>query len=563
MADGLRRMRLGDLLIQAGVINGQTLEAALEEQKRTRMRLGEILLKNDWVSEKQLAEALSRQLKLPMVSLARYRPSPEAVRLLPEGIARRLYAVPLSVPGPGKLSIAMSDPLNVLAIDELRMVTNLDVEVSVATGSDIRRALDSFYKVQASLEDAIVEVMEDRRGGMIDMAALGVGEGAAADDAPVVRLVNGIIDQAVREGASDIHIETSEKNSRVRFRIDGTLFDALEYPRNLHAAVSSRIKIMSGMDISEKRKPQDGRILMKVQDHRIDLRVSTLPAIYGEKAVIRILDQANAMVGLEKLGLSPDDRGLLEDIIKVPYGIVLSTGPTGSGKSTTLYSLLENLNTPQVNIITVEDPVEYTILGINQVQVNEKAGLTFSETLRSILRQDPDKIMVGEIRDEETAQLAVRAALTGHLVLSTLHTNDAPGAVVRLADMGVPPFLIASSLVAVVAQRLLRRLCPRCRRLGPVPPSAAHMLGISPETTLYTPVGCDDCRGTGYKGRVAIFEIMVLDEDLRYHVTEGSPANVIRKLALEKGMKSLRDAGILRVVDGTTSLEEMMSVTMQ
>jgi type IV pilus assembly protein PilB len=563
MSEDIRHMRLGDLLLQAGVLDSQSLDAALVEQTKSRMRLGEILIKNDWLSEKQLAEALSRQLRLPMISLARYRPIPEAVRAVPEAIARRLEVVPLSIPAPGRVSVAMSDPLNVLAVDELRMMTNMDFDVSVATASDIRRALDTFYRVQTSLNEAIVEVMEEGRGE-IDLVGAGAGASAvAADDAPVVRLVNGILEQAAREGASDIHIETFEKNSRVRYRIDGTLFDSLEFPRNLHAAVCSRIKIMAGMDISEKRRPQDGRILMKVTDRRIDLRISTLPAIYGEKVVARLLDQQNARVGLEKLGLEPGDRGLLEDIIKVPYGMVLVTGPTGSGKSTTLYSLLENLNTPEVNIITVEDPVEYTILGVNQVQVNEKAGVTFSETLRSILRQDPDKIMVGEIRDTETAQLAVRAALTGHLVLSTLHTNDAAGAIARLIDMGVPPFLVASSLVAVVAQRLVRRLCIHCRKEIAVPRPVARMLDVPEETRAWAPVGCDECRGTGYRGRVAVFEIMPLDEELRHLINEETPASRIRALAISKGMRTLASSAVRRMLDGTTSLEEMMSISMQ
>ena len=563
MAEAPKHLRLGDLLLQAGAISETSLQAALQEQKGSFMRLGEILLKNGWLTEKQLAEALSRQMKIPLVSLARYKPNPEALKAIPEAVARRLEVVPLSVLENGSVTVAMSDPLNVLALDELRMTTGRTFELSVATISDVRRAFDQFYKVQTSLEEAIVEGMEDRKGGPSALdGSLNLVD-ISVDDAPVVKLVNNVLEQAVREGASDIHIEGFERNSRVRFRIDGTLFDALEYPKNLHPAVCSRIKIMSGMDISERRKPQDGRLLVRILNRRVDLRVSSLPALYGEKMVLRLLDQENAMVGLEKLGLEPQERGLVEDMIAFPYGIVLVTGPTGSGKSTSLYSLLEMLNSPEVNIITVEDPVEYTIQGVNQVQVNEKAGLTFSETLRSILRQDPDKIMVGEIRDQETAQLAIRAALTGHLVLSTLHTNDAPSAVARLVDMGIQPFMVASALVAVVAQRLVRRLCPACRKSQELPPQVLRGFGIPEGSVTYAPVGCEECRNTGYKGRTALFEILLVDEELRRGVVENLPSHMLRQMAVAKGMITLRQAGVRKVLAGITSVEEMMSETMQ
>jgi type IV pilus assembly protein PilB len=349
------------------------------------------------------------------------------------------------------------------------------------------------------------------------------------------------MEQAVREAASDIHIEPFEKVTRVRYRVDGSLFDAIDFTRKLHPAVSSRIKIMANIDISEKRRPQDGRILIKTLNKNIDLRVSTLPTIYGEKVVLRLLDQSNAMVGLEKLGLEQADRELVDKIIGSPYGIVLVTGPTGSGKSTTLYSVLERLSKPEVNIITVEDPVEYTMTGINQIQVNEKAGLTFSEALRSILRQDPDKIMVGEIRDLETAQLAVRAALTGHLVLSTLHTNDAPSATVRLIEMGIAPFLVSSSLIAVVAQRLIRKLCEHCKQEYELPDKIAEEVGLPKGTVVFKPVGCEICRGTGYKGRSGIYEIMKVDEDIQNLILEGSAGHRIQHEAIKKGMITLRD----------------------
>jgi len=501
---------------------------------------------------------LSRQLRIPLISLARYRPMGDALRLVPYKVAQRLEVVPLAILDNNRLMIAMGDPLNVLAIDEVKILTGMDVEVGIATPSEIQRDLQKFYQVQGSLDDAMVEVVESS-GYEIDLDK--EGQTAGADDAPVVKLVNSIMEQAVREAASDIHIEPFETVTRVRYRVDGSLFDSLDFPRKLHPAVSSRIKIMANIDISEKRRPQDGRIVIKVMNRKIDLRVSTLPTIFGEKVVLRLLDQSNAMVGLEKLGILNEDREVVEEIISVPYGIILVTGPTGSGKSTTLYSFLEQVSKPEVNIITVEDPVEYTMTGINQIQVQEKAGLTFGEALRSILRQDPDKIMVGEIRDLETAQLAVRAALTGHLVLSTLHTNDAPSAPVRMSEMGIAPFLVSSSLVAVVAQRLVRCLCSECKQRYDIPPATCQDTGLPEGSSAFKPVGCDVCRGTGYKGRMGIFEIMRMNDTIKGLILDGVPGYRLEKEAIAAGMKTLRQAGLKRVLDGTTSLEEVMQVT--
>ncbi len=556
--NGQIQFRLGDLLVSMGLISDEDLKKVLSEQKYSKKRLGEILVAKQLLSERVLAEVLSRQLRIPLISLARYRPMGEALRLVPENVARRLELVPLAILDNNRLMIAMADPLNVLAIDEVRILTGMDVEVGIATSMEIFRDLDKFYQVQGSLDDAMVEVVE--ASGSVDLDR--EGKAASADDAPVVKLVNSIMEQAVREAASDIHIEPFEKVTRVRYRVDGSLFDAIDFTRKLHPAVSSRIKIMANIDISEKRRPQDGRILIKTLNKNIDLRVSTLPTIYGEKVVLRLLDQSNAMVGLEKLGLEQADRELVDKIIGSPYGIVLVTGPTGSGKSTTLYSVLERLSKPEVNIITVEDPVEYTMTGINQIQVNEKAGLTFSEALRSILRQDPDKIMVGEIRDLETAQLAVRAALTGHLVLSTLHTNDAPSATVRLIEMGIAPFLVSSSLIAVVAQRLIRKLCEHCKQEYELPDKIAEEVGLPKGTVVFKPVGCEICRGTGYKGRSGIYEIMKVDEDIQNLILEGSAGHRIQHEAIKKGMITLRDSGLIKVRDGVTSLEEVLQVTL-
>lgn len=566
MSEDWRHLKLGDLLVEAGAVARNTLDAALEEQKISRMRLGEILIKNGWLTERQLAEALSKQLKLPIVSLAQYKPTKEAIRAIPESVAQRLEIVPLAIQESGKIAIAMSDPLNVIAVDELRMITNTEFEINVATASDVRRALLNFYKVQSSLEDAIGEVASAEDDFAKTIVSAGAAQdvvGVSAEDAPVVRLVSNILEQAVKDQASDVHIEGYEKVSKVRYRIDGSLFEYIEYPSSLHPAVISRLKIIANMDISERRKPQDGRILVKINDKRIDLRVNSLPAIYGEKMVMRLLDQSSTKVGLAKLGLFEDDIDVLTRMIKAPHGVFLMTGPTGSGKSTSLYSLLEVLNTPDVNIITVEDPVEYTVPGINQVQVNEKAGLTFTEALRSILRQDPDKIMVGEIRDYPTAELAIRAALTGHLVLSTLHTNDAPSSIVRLVDMGLAPFLISSSLVAVVAQRLLRRLCPRCKAQYALPAPIAATTGAPPGATVFSPVGCDECRNTGYKGRVAIVEIMQVDETLKGLINAGATVAEIRRAACAKGMRLLTQSAMRNVLSGVTSLEEMLSLSVQ
>ena len=555
-----RKPLLGQILVEQGYILPEQLELALKEQTVTNLRIGEILVKNGWISEKDLAEAISKQTNLPFVSLSMFRPMEEAIDAIPENMARRLEVVPLSInENSNKLTIAVSDPFNILALDEIRMITGMDVDVVIATLSDIKRAIETLYALRSSIDEALVEIVEEERGEF----DLSKGEEAVSiDDAPVVKLVNTILGQAVDSSASDVHVEPFETETRVRYRIDGVLFDMLTFPKHLHPPVSSRIKIMSGMDIAEKRHPQDGRILLRVAGRRIDIRVSSLPAIYGEKLVMRLLDQATAMVGLERLGLDPDERTTLDKVIEVPYGIILVTGPTGSGKSTTLYSVIQNLNSYEVNITTVEDPVEYTIAGVNQVQINERAGLTFDTVLRSILRQDPDIILVGEMRDTETAQLAVRAALTGHLVLSTLHTNDAPSSIVRMIDMGIPPFLVSSSVVAVMAQRLVRKLCPHCKVPYELPLDVAESLGLDGFTTVYKPVGCDECRGTGYRGRTAIFEIMPMSEELRRAVMTGATSDDLRTMAISQGMRTLRVSGAKKVTDGITSADEVLSVTL-
>ncbi len=556
MERGRERQHLGELPVKAEVIAERELKEALEEQRISGLRLGETPLEEGHVIETELARALSVQLGLTLVSLSRLRPTSEALNLLPEAAAKRLEVVPLSVMD-NRIVVATAEPLDVLALDEVRMLTGMEVEVNIATASDIRRALESLYSVQGRIEEAMAEVAQTR------VREPERKEEASATDAPVIRLVNNIIEQAVREEASDIHIEPFERSTRVRFRVDGALFDSADFSKNLHPAVASRVKIMANMDIAEKRRPQDGRILMKSDGRRVDLRVSTLPTINGEKVAIRVLDPAAAKVGLELLGLEDDEKGLIDDIIAVPYGLALVTGPTGSGKSTTLYSILEVVNKPDVNVVTVEDPVEYTIQGVSQVQINEKAGLTFSDTLRAILRQDPDKIMVGEIRDTETAALAIRAALTGHLVLSTLHTNDAPSSLIRLVDMGIQPFLVASSVVAVIAQRLVRKLCEACKEPYTLSPELSKGLGLPDGAAVYKPVGCDLCRGTGYKRRTGIFEIMMMNDEVRNLFLTAAPLSELREAAKRGGMRSLRDAAMRKVIKGITSLEEALEATMR
>ena len=481
-----------------------------------------------------------------------------AILSLPEKAAARLGVMPLSVDDV-KISVAMADPLDMEAADEIRLITGREPEISVAARGDLERAAVAYYRVKGSASEAAgsvapeFAVARERRGDVSE---------AEAGTAPVVRLVNSLLDQAARERASDIHIEPSEEGTRVRFRIDGRLVRGAEISAALHPALAARIKILAGMDISEKRRPQDGRIFIKASGADIDIRVSSLPSIFGEKLVLRLLRQGGGAASLESLGFDAKQRELLQKAINAPNGIVLLTGPTGSGKSTTLYSLLNMLNDPSKNIITIEDPVEYTINGITQVQINEKIGLTFGGALRSILRQDPDIIMVGEIRDAETAHLAVRAALTGHLVLSTLHTNDAPSSVGRLADMGVPPFLLASSLRAVAAQRLVRRLCPSCRASAEVAAELASASGLPLGAEIFAPLGCAECRSTGYSGRTVVAEIMPVSAQIAEMIYRNAPAGELRREARRLGMETLREAAAKKVLSGETSAEEMLFTTL-
>jgi len=563
----IRSVPLGELLINAGVVTPENLQAALTEQKVSQMRLGEILIKNGCLTEVQLSEAISNQLDVPFVSLVNISPQQDAISLVSETTAERLNVMPLSIAPDGKLVVAMSDPLNTFAVDSLRMILGREVEIQVATSSDIRKAITSFYKMQTSLKDAMADIRRQENSlgqGLVTISSTSPQNvtDISADDAPVIRLVNTILEQAVREKASDIHIEPLESGTRVRLRIDGTLFKTTDIPQNLHPPLIARIKILSEMNIAEKRRPQDGRILIMVAGQKIDLRVSTLPSINGEKAVLRLLVQDSQYVGIDKLGFDEQQINYFRTSVTAAHGIVLVTGPTGSGKSTTLYSLLEIINKPETNIITVEDPVEYTMNGINQIQINEKIGFTFGVALRSILRQDPDKIMVGEIRDTETAHLAVRAALTGHLVLSTLHTNDAPSSINRLVDMGVPNFLLASSIRAIAGQRLVRKLCPQCKKEFEFNEEIAKQIGAPVGTKAFLPVGCPACRFTGYKGRTIIAEVMMIDNELREMISKAAQTHEIREYARSRGMTTLRESALKKVKAGITSVEELLLATM-
>ncbi|MDR7523286.1 MAG: type II secretion system ATPase GspE [Armatimonadota bacterium] len=551
-----RRVRLGQILLEAGIITQAQLKDALTEQQKTGERIGVVIQRLGLGSQEGVARALAQQLGLEFVRLGEVTLDEATLLRVPKELARRFQVIPLRV-DERQMLLGMVDPLDILAVDDLRRLTGLEVAVAVMTPDDFQRALSQYPTVEGSVSELIQQIGEPAAPGeepptdrLRDLT----------EEAPVIRLVNLIILQAVRQGASDIHIEPQDRVVRVRYRLDGHLHAAMSPPRHVYQALISRIKIMAHMNIADRRVPQDGRIDLKVDGRDISFRVSTTPTVFGEKAVLRILDKRNALVGVDRLGLAPHDARSLEQMISRPHGIILVTGPTGSGKTTTLYAILNRLNRPEVNILTIEDPVEYQHDGIAQVQVNPKAGLTFASGLRAFLRQDPDIIMVGEIRDEETARIAIHAALTGHLVLSTLHTNDAPSAVTRLVDMGIEPFLVSSSLVGVVAQRLVRVLCERCREPYHPLPEVLTTLGVTAagHGTFYRPVGCAACSHTGYRGRVGIFEILTVDESIKALIVRHATDREIRVAARSAGMRTLQEDGLAKVASGTTSLEEIL-----
>ncbi|NBD25349.1 GspE/PulE family protein [Paenibacillus glycinis] len=548
-----KRKRLGDLLIESSVISDEQLQQALREQAKTKQKLGDLLISQGYITEQQLFEVLEFQLGIPHVSLFKYQIDPSITGIIPESLARRYQAIPLHKEG-GKLLVAMADPLDYFAIEELRMSTGFRIEPAISGKDELQRAIARHYGLQDSMSQIMGDlptVDEIRETEITD------------EDSPVVRLVNQMIQQAVQLQVSDIHVDPGEANVAIRYRLDGVLRTERVIPKQMQGFITARLKIMAKLNIAERRLPQDGRLKMQVDYKTVDIRVSSLPTIHGEKIVLRILDLSVGVKAIDQLGFSPRNHRVFKSMIEVPYGIVLITGPTGSGKTTTLYSALQHLNKEDTNIVTVEDPVEYQLEGVNQVHVNPQIGLTFAAGLRSILRQDPNIIMVGEIRDSETAEIAIRASLTGHLVLSTLHTNDSVSSITRFRDMGVAPYLIASSLVGVVAQRLVRRVCNDCRTsYAPTEQEAIYLRshGIHADK-LYKGTGCGTCNQTGYRGRVAIHEVLAVDDRIRQLIGMESTIQDLRRAAAETGLVQLMDDGLDKAVKGITSLQEVLRET--
>lgn len=556
-----KRKMLGEMLIAEGLLSKEQLERALAEQKQHGGRIGSILKGLGFVTEEDIIKVLGKQLHIQHIALSNVIIDPDLVKVIPETLARRYQAMPISRKDK-TLTIAMVDPLNVFALDDMRRLTGLEILPVVSTEGDLLRAIDRFYSTKPTMEEAIKDMDMEGYGLVKEEQVIDLEK--IADDTPVIKLVNTMIMQAVRDGASDIHIEPDQDILRIRYRVDGILHEVMSTPKHLQAGVTSRIKIMGDLDISEKRVPQDGRIQMRIGEKDIDIRLSTLPTIFGEKIVMRLLDKSSIRLGLEELGFSSDTLKKFKGMIRRPYGLILVTGPTGSGKTTTLYSALNSINSIDKNIITIEDPVEYQLKMVNQVQVNPKAGVTFATGLRSILRQDPDIIMVGEIRDRETATIAIQAALTGHLVLSTLHTNDAAGAIARLVDMGAEPFLVASSLISVAAQRLVRKICTRCKKAYQPPEDLLKSLGVKVDRISFMKGdGCQECRSTGYSGRIGVYELLSIDEGIRNLIISRASSNAIRTHAISNGFATLRDEGIKKVLEGQTTAEEVLRVTQE
>jgi len=553
----LKRKRFGEMLVEYGLVEPEKLEEALTIQKKTGEKLGKILKDMGAVSKQELIEVLGMQMGIPQVNLQKYLIDPIAVKSIPESLARRLKAVPVKKEG-DNLVVAMSNPLDIFAVDDIRLISGFNVKPVLADEDDIMVVINRYYTMKESIEQVIDELAP---AGENDVEVAVQNELEASERAPVVKLVNSIIQQGIRNGASDVHIEPGEENVKIRYRIDGVLRENMKYPKQLHNAVVARIKIISNMDITIKRLPQDGRKKFEFDGRDVDLRISTLPTVHGEKIAIRILDRDKYYMKLENLGFSPESLLEYRKIINYPYGMILVSGPTGSGKTTTLYSTLQDLDITGKNIVTIEDPVEYILEGINQVQVQPKIGLTFAEGLRSILRQDPNIIMVGEIRDSETADIAIRAALTGHLVLSTIHTNDSASAITRLIEMGVEPFLIASSVVGVVAQRLVRKICPECKIQYEADDKELISLGISGPQKLYKGKGCSFCNNTGYRGRIAIYEVLRLLKEHRRLIMEKASSDKIKEMSVKNGMKTLKESGVDLILKGVTTVKEILKAT--
>lgn len=559
------KIRLGDCLVQKGMITEEQLSEALVKQKENGTKLGETIVELGYVSENDMIDVLVEQLGIEYVDVRKIKVDENAARLLKEDFMRKNSLIPIAFDEllPNVIRVAMADPMDIIAIDDISIITNMQVDPVLSTKGQINMAIDKIFGATQAMQAA--EQYRKERERDREKAGLNMDEeeeDSELDNSPIVQLVRSILEQGVRRRASDIHIEALEFQVRVRFRIDGALVQVMTYDIDLLPAIVARIKIIGGMDISEKRKPQDGRIAMTVDRRDYDVRVSILPTINGEKVVMRLTSKENLTRDKKNLGFSEEELEKFDRILKNPHGIILVTGPTGSGKSTTLYTALSELNTEDVNIITVEDPVEANMEGINQVHVNEKAGLTFASALRSILRQDPDIIMIGEIRDSETAGIAVKAAITGHLVVSTLHTNGTASTVTRLVDMGMESYLIGDALVGVIAQRLVRRLCPECKRLVYATEDEKRLLGVTTpgDLPIYEPVGCEACGNTGYHGRIGVYEIMPVTNDLRIKIAAGARADEIKEQAVSEGMSTLSVSAAKLCVQGVTSFKEALKI---
>ena len=569
--------KFGELLLRTGKIDQQQLQEALAYQKEQGGRLGTALVKLTHITESQLVDALSQHFGVPSVDLTGTEIDEVVIKIIPADIARKYTIVPVSKAG-ATVTVAMLDPSNVFAMDDVKFMTGYKVEPVVAAETGIRSAIDKYYGSTHAIElKKVMEDLSEEAGTGTDLEVLEEEQDLdlatleeESEQAPVVKLVNIVLTDAIKRGASDIHIEPYEKEYRVRYRIDGILYEMMHPPLKLKEAITSRVKIMARLDIAEKRLPQDGRIKIKTKiagkAKDLDYRVSVLPTLFGEKIVMRLLDKDKLMLDMAKLGFEAESLRRFENAILKPYGMVLVTGPTGSGKTNTLYSALQRINTPEVNIITAEDPVEFNLMGINQVQMREQIGLNFAASLRSFLRQDPNIILVGEIRDFETAEVAIKAAMTGHLVLSTLHTNDAPSSINRLMNMGIEPFLVATSVHLIAAQRLVRRICSFCREpAAEVPPNVLVEAGFSDAESrtlkLFRGRGCERCSNTGYKGRIALYEVMEVEDEIREMILSGASSYELRVKAIQNGMITLRGSGLQKIRDGVTTMEEVLRET--
>lgn len=577
-----KKKMLGEMLVASGLIKEEQLKLALDGQKKQGGKIGEVLVNLGFISEHNIATFLGRQLHIPYIEIEKQLIDVDAVKMIPADMARRVAAIPLYKDREA-LVVAMADPLNIFGLDDIQRATGREVRQVVATRTDIQKSIDRYYGMSQSIETAAMDFAGVKGGAAaVPMEMLG----ATAEDAPVVKLVSMVIAQAIMDRASDIHIDPEGDHITIRYRIDGVLSEARTLPREMHAPIVSRIKIMANMDIAEKRVPQDGRFQARIThsdsgpvvtavfrernalrmsgDVTVDIRVSTLPVIQGETVVMRILDRSHVIMTLEGLHFTADMFDRYRKLISRPYGMILVTGPTGSGKTTTLYASINTIDRKANNLVTIEDPVEYQIMGVNQVQVNPKAGVTFAGGLRSILRQDPDIIMVGEIRDRETAEIAIHAALTGHLVFATLHTNDAAGAATRLMDMGIEPFLIASSAIGILAQRLARKICDHCKKAYPASPELLKSLGMADgKVTLYRGEGCPACKNTGYQGRIGIYELMEMSDAIRGLIVAKASSSAIKAAAALTGSRTLRQEGLIRAASGITSAEEVLRVTQE